>query len=115
MLFELEGTATLSIVLSSLSWPLFQSVLQIVSKQLMSFNISETDLSPSDAFGASAERLSGIIRARVFQAVLRQDIAFFDKDENSTGKLVRSTRPCVLPILIFAAADVIHLRLGTES
>jgi ATP-binding cassette subfamily B (MDR/TAP) protein 1 len=41
----------------------------------------------SYAFGASAERLSRIIRLSVFSTILRQDIAFFDKEENSTGTL----------------------------
>ncbi|KAL8277932.1 hypothetical protein RQP46_009751 [Phenoliferia psychrophenolica] len=42
------------------------------------------------AFGVSSERLSRIIRVRVFAAILRQDIAFFDKEENSTGHLTAS-------------------------
>ncbi|KAK4704235.1 ATP-binding cassette, subfamily B (MDR/TAP), member 1, partial [Phenoliferia sp. Uapishka_3] len=42
------------------------------------------------AFGVSSERLSRIIRVRVFAAILRQDISFFDKEENSTGHLTAS-------------------------
>ena len=41
-------------------------------------------------WGASAERLSRKIRLATFAAILRQDIAFFDKDENSTGHLTSS-------------------------
>ena len=61
------------------------------------------------AFGASAEHLSRILRVETFSSILRQDvgsrfleslvqeltfcfpqIAFFDKDENSTGHLTSS-------------------------
>ncbi|KAM0748317.1 P-loop containing nucleoside triphosphate hydrolase protein [Meredithblackwellia eburnea MCA 4105] len=42
------------------------------------------------AFGVSSERLSRIIRVSVFKAILRQDIAFFDREENSTGHLTSS-------------------------
>ncbi|SCZ98574.1 BZ3500_MvSof-1268-A1-R1_Chr3-1g05473 [Microbotryum saponariae] len=38
-------------------------------------------------FGASAERLSRKLRKNTFASILRQDIAFFDRDENSTGHL----------------------------
>ncbi|SCV74374.1 BQ2448_6806 [Microbotryum intermedium] len=36
---------------------------------------------------ASAERLSRKLRKNTFASILRQDIAFFDRDENSTGHL----------------------------
>ncbi len=39
---------------------------------------------------ASAERLSRNLRLATFTAILRQDIAFFDKEENSTGHLTSS-------------------------
>ncbi|GAA5899256.1 hypothetical protein JCM6882_009297 [Rhodosporidiobolus microsporus] len=39
-------------------------------------------------FGTTAERLSAKLRLGTFKAILRQDIAFFDRDENSTGHLV---------------------------
>lgn len=38
-------------------------------------------------FGASAASLTGKLRSIGFRAILRQDIEFFDKDENSTGQL----------------------------
>ncbi|KAI5480306.1 ATP-binding cassette, subfamily B (MDR/TAP), member 1 [Pseudohyphozyma bogoriensis] len=38
-------------------------------------------------FMYTAEILSGLIRLNVFAAILRQDIAYFDRDENSTGHL----------------------------
>ncbi|BGP31976.1 hypothetical protein JCM10296v2_003755 [Rhodotorula toruloides] len=38
-------------------------------------------------YGSTAERLSAKIRLQTFSAELRQDIAYFDRDENSTGKL----------------------------
>lgn len=41
-------------------------------------------------WGASAERLSRKIRIATFAAILRQDIAYFDKEENSTGHLTSS-------------------------
>ena len=39
------------------------------------------------SLGTSVERLSRKLRLRVFRAILRQDIAYFDKEENSTGHL----------------------------
>lgn len=39
-------------------------------------------------FGRSVEHLSRTLRLRTFSSILRQDIAFFDRDENSTGHLV---------------------------
>ncbi|GAA5960034.1 hypothetical protein JCM3765_006142 [Sporobolomyces pararoseus] len=38
-------------------------------------------------FGATAERLAAKLRLNTFKAILRQDIAYFDRDENSTGHL----------------------------
>ena len=38
-------------------------------------------------FGASAAQLSAKLRSISFRAILRQDIEFFDKDENNTGSL----------------------------
>uniref|UniRef100_A0A8H7Y479 P-loop containing nucleoside triphosphate hydrolase protein n=1 Tax=Psilocybe cubensis TaxID=181762 RepID=A0A8H7Y479_PSICU len=38
-------------------------------------------------FSAAAANLSARLRSLSFKAMLRQDIAFFDKDENSTGSL----------------------------
>ncbi|GAA5824101.1 hypothetical protein JCM11251_001522 [Rhodosporidiobolus azoricus] len=38
-------------------------------------------------FSATAERLSAKLRLGTFSSILRQDIAFFDRDENSTGHL----------------------------
>ncbi|KAI0789769.1 P-loop containing nucleoside triphosphate hydrolase protein [Abortiporus biennis] len=38
-------------------------------------------------FGSSAAELTAKLRSLSFRAILRQDIAFFDKDENSTGQL----------------------------
>ncbi|KAK4053219.1 hypothetical protein OIO90_003993 [Microbotryomycetes sp. JL221] len=38
-------------------------------------------------FGSTAEYLSRTLRLTTFGAILRQDISFFDKDENSTGHL----------------------------
>ncbi|BGP16128.1 hypothetical protein JCM10213v2_004122 [Rhodosporidiobolus nylandii] len=40
------------------------------------------------AFSATAEKLSARLRLGTFRTILRQDIAFFDRDENSTGHLV---------------------------
>ncbi|PPQ83491.1 hypothetical protein CVT25_006981 [Psilocybe cyanescens] len=39
-------------------------------------------------FGSAAASLTARLRSLSFKAILRQDIAFFDKDENSTGSLV---------------------------
>uniref|UniRef100_A0A8H8CEK7 P-loop containing nucleoside triphosphate hydrolase protein n=1 Tax=Psilocybe cubensis TaxID=181762 RepID=A0A8H8CEK7_PSICU len=39
-------------------------------------------------FGSAAASLTARLRNLSFKAILRQDIAFFDKDENSTGSLV---------------------------
>ena len=41
-------------------------------------------------FGRTAEYLSRTIRLKTFSSYLRQDIAFFDKDENSTGHLTNT-------------------------
>lgn len=41
----------------------------------------------SVCMGISAERLSFLMRQRTFGAILRQDIAFFDDEEHSSGKL----------------------------
>ncbi|KLO15998.1 P-loop containing nucleoside triphosphate hydrolase protein [Schizopora paradoxa] len=41
-------------------------------------------------FGAAAANLTHRLRALSFKAILRQDIEFFDKDENSTGSLTSS-------------------------
>lgn len=38
-------------------------------------------------YGSTAERLSAKLRLQTFSSELRQDIAFFDRDENSTGHL----------------------------
>ncbi|KAJ3557819.1 hypothetical protein NM688_g1271 [Phlebia brevispora] len=38
-------------------------------------------------FGATAAQLTSKLRSISFRAILRQDIEFFDKDENSTGQL----------------------------
>ncbi|KWU43090.1 P-loop containing nucleoside triphosphate hydrolase protein [Rhodotorula sp. JG-1b] len=38
-------------------------------------------------YGTTAERLSAKMRVGAFRAVLRQDIAFFDEERNSTGHL----------------------------
>ncbi|KAI0697870.1 P-loop containing nucleoside triphosphate hydrolase protein [Cytidiella melzeri] len=42
------------------------------------------------SFGASASTLSAKLRSISFAAYLRQDIEYFDKDENSTGQLTSS-------------------------
>jgi ATP-binding cassette, subfamily B (MDR/TAP), member 1 len=39
------------------------------------------------AFGRASERLVHRVRDRAFRAMLRQDVAFFDKDENTAGAL----------------------------
>ena len=41
-------------------------------------------------YGDTAERLCAKIRLNTFKSTLRQDIAFFDRDENSTGTLTNS-------------------------
>lgn len=41
-------------------------------------------------FGATAAELTSKLRALSFRAILRQDVEFFDKDENSTGQLTAS-------------------------
>jgi len=38
-------------------------------------------------FNAAAERLSSVLRLRSFDTILKQDIAYFDEEENSTGAL----------------------------
>ncbi|GAA5912585.1 hypothetical protein JCM5296_000742 [Sporobolomyces johnsonii] len=38
-------------------------------------------------FGATAERLAAKLRLNTFKSIMRQDIAYFDRDENSTGHL----------------------------
>ncbi|KAL7908232.1 P-loop containing nucleoside triphosphate hydrolase protein [Trichoderma velutinum] len=39
------------------------------------------------AFGFCSERLIRRVRERAFRTILRQDVAFFDKDENTSGAL----------------------------
>ena len=39
------------------------------------------------AFALCSERLIRRVRERAFRAILRQDVAFFDKDENTSGSL----------------------------
>ncbi|GAA5897055.1 hypothetical protein JCM8208_006155 [Rhodotorula glutinis] len=41
-------------------------------------------------YGDTAERLCAKIRLNTFKSTLRQDIAFFDRDENSTGTLTNA-------------------------
>jgi ATP-binding cassette, subfamily B (MDR/TAP), member 1 len=41
-------------------------------------------------FGSTAAALTSKLRTLSFRAILRQDIEFFDKDENSTGQLTSS-------------------------
>lgn len=41
-------------------------------------------------FGATAASLTTKLRSLGFRAILRQDVEFFDKDENSTGQLTSS-------------------------
>jgi len=41
-------------------------------------------------YGDTAERLCAKVRLRTFKSTLRQDIAFFDRDENSTGALTNA-------------------------
>lgn len=42
----------------------------------------------SISFGIGAERLICRARSKAFRTILRQDVAFFDQDENTTGALV---------------------------
>ncbi|KAK8124231.1 ABC multidrug transporter Mdr1 [Apiospora kogelbergensis] len=49
--------------------------------QLLLYSIQSTCL------GISSERLTSRARGMAFRVLLRQDIAFFDKDENTTGSL----------------------------
>ncbi|GAA5911509.1 hypothetical protein JCM6882_000522 [Rhodosporidiobolus microsporus] len=39
------------------------------------------------AFSIASERLATKLRALIFRSLLRQDMAYFDRDENSTGRL----------------------------
>ena len=38
-------------------------------------------------YASAAATLTGMLRSLSFRAILRQDIEFFDKDENNTGQL----------------------------
>ncbi|KAI9343422.1 P-loop containing nucleoside triphosphate hydrolase protein [Zopfochytrium polystomum] len=46
-----------------------------------------TNFGSISAFGAAGERLTRRLRQRTFEALLRQEIAFFDDDKHSTGVL----------------------------
>ncbi|GAA5918154.1 hypothetical protein JCM1841_005277 [Sporobolomyces salmonicolor] len=50
-------------------------------------------------FGATAERLAARLRLNTFKSILRQDIAYFDRDENSTGHLTATTSDLAQKIL----------------
>ncbi|CAF1398880.1 unnamed protein product, partial [Didymodactylos carnosus] len=39
------------------------------------------------SFGYSGEKLTERLRAKTFQTILRQEVAWFDKEENNTGAL----------------------------
>jgi ATP-binding cassette, subfamily B (MDR/TAP), member 1 len=41
-------------------------------------------------FGSAAARMKAKLHKLSFRAIIRQDVAFFDKDENTTGGLVSS-------------------------
>lgn len=60
-------------------WALMYLMLAIV--QILSFGVQGT------AFAYCSERLVHRARDRAFRTMLRQDIAFFDKEENSAGAL----------------------------
>ena len=60
-------------------WALMFFVIGIV--QLITLSINGT------AFAICSERLICRARSKAFRSILRQDIAFFDKEENSTGAL----------------------------
>lgn len=60
-------------------WSLMYLMLAIV--QLLAY------LSQGIAFAICSERLVHRVRDRAFRTMLRQDIAFFDREENSTGAL----------------------------
>ncbi|THG99669.1 hypothetical protein EW026_g2716 [Hermanssonia centrifuga] len=75
-------------------------------------------------FGASASELTSKLRSLSFRAILRQDIEFFDRDENSTGQLTSSVSDnpqkvhglagvTLGAILQSAATLIIGLILGT--
>jgi ATP-binding cassette, subfamily B (MDR/TAP), member 1 len=54
---------------------------------MLSFVQLISNLSYGIIFGYSQERLTHHARLRLFKTLLRQDIAFFDLDENSPGAL----------------------------
>ncbi|KAL2002600.1 hypothetical protein VTN02DRAFT_6410 [Thermoascus thermophilus] len=60
-------------------WSLMFLIVGIV--QFINFSIQGV------AFAFSSEKLIRRARSKAFRAMLRQDIAFFDKEENSTGAL----------------------------
>ncbi|PKY05405.1 multidrug/pheromone exporter, ABC superfamily [Aspergillus campestris IBT 28561] len=60
-------------------WALMFFVIGIV--QLITLSINGT------AFAICSERLICRARSKAFRSILRQDISFFDKEENSTGAL----------------------------
>ncbi|KAI0778584.1 multidrug resistance protein 1 [Trametes elegans] len=66
-------------------------------------------------FGRSAASLSAHLRALSFRAVLRQDIEFFDEDENNTGKLTSSLseNPQKINALIGLSISLIVQSLAT--
>ncbi|CAF5211687.1 unnamed protein product, partial [Rotaria magnacalcarata] len=49
--------------------------------------IIQTKLATGYVFARSGEALTRRLRSKVFQAILRQDMTFFDREENSIGAL----------------------------
>ncbi|KAI0652215.1 multidrug resistance protein 1 [Trametes meyenii] len=66
-------------------------------------------------FMGSAALLASRLRSLAFRAILRQDVAFFDKDENNTGKLTAglSANPQKINMLIGITLSVIVQSLST--
>ncbi|KAI0673480.1 multidrug resistance protein 1 [Trametes maxima] len=66
-------------------------------------------------FMGSAALLASRLRSLTFRAILRQDVAFFDKDENNTGKLTAglSADPQKINMLIGITLSVIVQSLST--
>ncbi|TPX38571.1 hypothetical protein SeLEV6574_g07738, partial [Synchytrium endobioticum] len=54
---------------------------------MLAFVAAFSNLLSQTSFGISSEKLTERVRAVVFQAILRQDVAFFDDDNNATGVL----------------------------
>ncbi len=66
-------------------------------------------------YGITSTLLSSRLRGLAFRAILRQDVEFFDKDENNTGQLTASLTGNATKVRVFAGvtATIIVQSLAT--